>query len=89
MEVSRIIAEIDAQISKLQQARELLQGSDTGSAPKPGPGRPRKNAAAPGTDAAKAATPGKRKKRNLSEEARQRIAEAQKRRWAEKRGTAA
>ncbi len=82
MEVSRIIAEIDAQISKLQQARELLLGG-SGEA-KPGRGRPRKNAAATPT-AAKAAIPGKRKKRNLSAEARKRIADAQKRRWAEKR----
>ena len=48
MDVSRILAEIDAQISKLQQARELLtgsavkssKGSDSPKASK-GPGRPK------------------------------------------------
>jgi hypothetical protein len=78
MEVSRIIAEIDAQISKLQQARELLSGS-AGKVGK-GPGRPKgsKNAKA----AAKTATPRKRK---LSAEGRKRIADAMKKRWAERR----
>lgn len=84
MEVSRIIAEIDAQIEKLQQARNLIQGS-TGDAPtadKPRRGRPRK-------DASQTAAPAVKKsagKRSLSPEARKRIADAQKRRWAERRG---
>ena len=39
MEVSLIIAEIDAQISKLQQARELLGGTISKSGK--GPGRPK------------------------------------------------
>jgi hypothetical protein len=82
MEVSRIIAEIDAQISKLQQARELLAGT-TSKAGK-GPGRPKgsKNAKA----AASTSAPRKRK---LSPEGRKRIAEAMKRRWAERRKQAA
>jgi hypothetical protein len=77
VEVSRIIAEIDLQISKLQQARELLSG--TPARLSKGPGRPRgsKNA-----KPAKAAAPHKRK---LSPEGRKRIAEAMKRRWAERR----
>jgi hypothetical protein len=78
MEVSRIIAEIDLQIGKLQQARQLL--SDTGTA-KAGRGRPKgsKNAvAAPVADA----TPRKRK---LSPEGRKRIADAMKKRWADRR----
>ena len=80
MEVSRIIAEIDSQISKLEQAKALLQGtSTTGS----GRGRPRK-IVSPAT-ATPAAKGGVKKKRNLSVEARKRIAEAQKRRWAERR----
>lgn len=82
MEVSRIIAEIDAQISKLQQARELLSGTiATGSK---GPGRPKgsKNAKA----ATKTAAPTKRR---LSPEGRKNIAEAMKRRWAERRKLAA
>ena len=79
MEVSRIIAEIDAQISKLEQAKALLQGTSTTGT---GRGRPRKNVP-PTTPAA---TKGSvKKKRNLSADARKRIAEAQKRRWAERR----
>ena len=83
MEVSRIIAEIDAQISKLQQARELLSGTITKAAK--GPGRPKgsKNSK---PVAAAVATPRKRK---LSPEGRKRIAEAMKRRWAERRKLAA
>jgi hypothetical protein len=83
VEVSRIIAEIDAQIAKLQQARELLSGTITKAAK--GPGRPKgsKNSKAA---AAPASAPRKRK---LSPEGRKRIAEAMKRRWAERRKTAA
>jgi hypothetical protein len=78
VEVSRIIAEIDAQISRLQQARAVL--SDTTTKGSKGPGRPKgsKNAKA----ATKTAAPRKRK---LSPEGRKRIADAMKRRWAEKR----
>ncbi len=79
MEVTRILAEIDAQIAKLQQARALLAG--TGSTPAPAKkavGRPRKVVAAA---TATKQTRGK-KKRNLSPEARKRIADAQKKRWA-------
>jgi hypothetical protein len=78
VEVSRIIAEIDAQISKLQQARELLSGmaAKTGK----GPGRPK---------GSKNANSGKPHKRKLSPEGRKRIADAMKRRWAERRKAAA
>ena len=78
MEVSRIIAEIDAQIAKLQQARELLAGTTVSTSK--GPGRPKgsKNVNA-------APVPRKRK---LSPEGRKRIAEAMKRRWAERRKSA-
>lgn len=74
MEVNRIIAEIDAQISKLQQARALLAGTSVSAAPKPGRGRPKgsKNATT-------------KRKRVLSADARKRIADAQRRRWAERR----
>ncbi len=77
MEVSRIIAEIDSQISKLQQARALLGGTQTVT--RTGPGRPKgsKNVAV-----AVVATPRKRK---LSPEGRKRIADAMKKRWAERR----
>lgn len=76
MEVRRILDEIDSQISKLQQARALLAGT---TAPA-GRGRPKgsKNTAS----AAPATTPRKRK---LSPEGRKRIADAMKKRWAERR----
>ncbi|MEO8736227.1 MAG: hypothetical protein ABI380_06770 [Edaphobacter sp.] len=81
MEVSRIIAEIDAQISKLQQARALLAGTTQQSAPK-SPGRPkgRKKTASQAAPAATAP-----RKRKLSAEGRKRIADAMKKRWAERR----
>jgi hypothetical protein len=81
VEVSRIIAEIDSQIAKLQQARALLSETSTARAGRPGPGRPKgsKNAAAA---AAPATAPRKRK---LSPEGRKRIADAMKKRWAERR----
>ena len=50
MEVSRIIEEIDAQISKLQQARELLSGT----AVKVGKGRGRPKGSKNAKTAAKA-----------------------------------
>ncbi|WP_260705305.1 hypothetical protein [Edaphobacter flagellatus] len=72
MEVSTIIAQIDAQILKLQQARALLAGA---AAPtRPGPGRPK--------GAGKAVS---KRKRQLSPEGRKRIADAMKKRWAERR----
>ena len=71
MEVNRIITEIDAQILKLQQARALL--SDASSPFRSGPGRPKGTA-----NTAK-------RKRNLSPEGRKRIADAMKKRWAERR----
>jgi len=69
VEVSRIIAEIDAEISRLQQARALLAGATT---VRTGRGRPKgsKNTAS---------------KRQLSPEGRKRIADAMKKRWAERR----
>lgn len=78
VEVSGIIAEIDSQIQKLQQARDLLAGAE--EAPRRGPGRPK------GTNGASAATkaPAGERKRKLSPEGRKRIAEAMKRRWAER-----
>ena len=71
MGVSEILAQIDKEIAQLQQARSLLGGKVAST--------PRKSAAAP---AAKKAA---KKKRNLTPEGRKRIAEAMKRRWAERR----
>lgn len=76
MALTGIIAEIDAQISKLQQARALLAG--TQAAPS-GRGRPKGS-----KNAAKTASP-KKAKRKLSPEGRKRIADAMKKRWAERR----
>ena len=75
MEAKGIIAEIDAEIARLQQARALLSGGTV----KAKPGRPKGTASA-----------GKpqRRKRVLSADARKRIADAQKRRWAERRKSA-
>ena len=81
MEVSRIIAEIDAQILKLQQARQLLSGA---SAPAVRAGRGRPKGSKNGGAAAGAAPTGARK-RKLSPEGRKRIADAMKKRWAERR----
>ncbi len=91
MEVSRIIAEIDSQISKLQQARALLSEADTTSAASVAPvkragrGRPKgsKNSVKKAATV-KAAVPVKAK-RKLSPEGRKAIAEAMKKRWAERR----
>ena len=69
MGVSDILAQIDREIAQLQQARAVLSG---GNAPAP---KKEKAAAAP------AAKKTAKKKRNLTPEGRQRIAEAVKRRW--------
>jgi hypothetical protein len=90
MDVSKILAEIDAKIVSLQHARAVLVGLDDAS---PAPvvvkakrGRPKGSTNA--AKAAKVAKPAKRK-RNLSPEGRKRIAEAMKRRWAERRAVPA
>jgi hypothetical protein len=80
MDVAKIVAEIDAKIASLQQARTVLLGLDESSAElKPRRGRPRGSVNA-NTSAKPAA-----RKRSLSPEGRKRIAEAMKRRWAERR----
>ena len=80
MEVNRILAEIDAQIEKLQSARALLAGTEV---KRPGPGRPK------GSKNAASATSVTKRPRKLSPEGRKRIAEAMKRRWAERKKSAA
>jgi hypothetical protein len=89
---------IDAEIAKLTQVRSLLADSGRIAAKivaiksKIKERKPRKAAAKlPARVAAKAAAkkPAKiRKRRVLSAEARQRIGDAQRKRWAAKRGTA-
>lgn len=72
MSRENIIAAIDEEISKLEQAKKMLQSS----------GGSRLTSAI-----AKGAKP--RGRRTLSAEARQRIAAAQKRRWAKQKKEAA
>jgi hypothetical protein len=82
MDVSKIIAEIDAKIASLQQARTVLLGLDE-TAPVGGKakrGRPK--------GSTKAAKPAKRK-RNLTPEGRKAIADAMKRRWEARRAATA
>lgn len=78
MDVSRMISEIDAEISRLQQARSALTGIAASGTVAPRRGRPK--------GSANKSTTSKRK-RNLSPEGRKRIADAMKRRWAERRAT--
>lgn len=78
MDVSRILSEIDAEIARLQQARAALT-TIAGGTVAPRRGRPK------GSVNKKTAKPGR--KRNLTPEGRKRIAEAMKRRWAERRAS--
>jgi hypothetical protein len=78
MDVKKILAEIDGEIMRLQQVKAALLGIGGVSTGKRR-GRPKGS-----TNAPKADKPAKRK-RNLSPEGRKRIAEAMKRRWAERR----
>ncbi len=87
MALTDVIAQIDAEIAKLQQAKVLLSGAE---APKSGRGRPKgsKNAKAK-TDESEVEAAAPKSKRQLSPEGRKAIAEAMTRRWAEKRKLAA
>jgi len=76
MDFQRLIHEIDSEISRLQQARALLIGEPA----KRGPGRPK----AVAVHRAAASKPAKRKRR-LSPEGRKRIADAMRKRWAERK----
>ena len=75
MIINGILSALDEEINKLQQARALLTGNSAKvAAPvKRGPGRPKKTTTSPAKKSAK---------RVLSEEARAKIAAAQKARWA-------
>jgi hypothetical protein len=78
MGVSEILAAVDVEIAKLQQARALLTGVAAPTPKKP-VGRPKKIVPTAASAPKKA---GRKKKRNLTPEGRKRIAEAVKRRWA-------
>lgn len=79
MDYNRLVQEIDSEISRLQQARKLL----TGESQRRNPGRPRAAGTTRKADSPAAKTG--RRKRRLSPEGRKRIADAMKRRWAERR----
>lgn len=68
MEVSKIVAELDKEISRLKEARALLAG---GPSSRRGAGKTRSAV--------------KPRKRTMTAEGRRRIAEAMKKRWAERK----
>jgi hypothetical protein len=70
MALEQILSQIDSEIARLTQARKLLAGIGNSAI-----SAPRKNAKASGKTRS-------RKKRVLSADARKRIADAQRRRWA-------
>ena len=74
MNTAKMIAALDEELARLRQVRDLLAGEAQEEPVKRKRGRPAKTAVK--------APPPPAKKRNLSDEARMRIAEAQKRRWA-------
>ena len=75
MSIESILAEIDAEIARLKQVRSLLAGSGKVAS------------TISGRSATKTASKSK-KKRVLSAEARKRIADAQRKRWAAQRAKA-
>jgi hypothetical protein len=81
MDTEAIIAALDTEIARLKEVKALLAASNGNSlmgVPKRGPGRPKK--------AASVAAP--KERRGISPEARERIAAAQKARWAKVRKAA-
>jgi hypothetical protein len=94
MDVNRIVAELDSEILRLQQIKAALTGLTAPSlalGKKTGRGRPKGSKNTPKTSAPAAlkavtkTTAAKKTKRKLSPEGRKRIADAMKRRWAERR----
>ena len=85
MNLDRVLSEIDLEISRLQQAKQLLS-ENAGAAPvKRGPGRPPASAKPLTKPVATATEP---KKRTMSAAGRARIAAAQKARWAKSKKAA-
>jgi len=82
MNLDRILTEIDVEISRLQQAKQILS-QDSSSLPvvKRGPGRPPASASLNSLKPAEANGAGP-KRRTMSAAGRARIAAAQKARWA-------
>jgi hypothetical protein len=77
MDIKKILAELDAEIARLQQAKALLSGEPV----KRSPGRPKATSTT-------TVAPTKKKKRNLTPEGRARIAAAVKARWAKQKKAA-
>lgn len=78
MDVSQILSAIDAEIARLQQARQAVAALEGASPiPQTRRGRPKGSTNAPQDT--------RKRKRNLSPEGRKRIQEAMQRRWAERR----
>ena len=76
MAIENILAQIDSEIARLKQARALLANIGTGSKTS-------------GRKAGRTTAKGKpRKKRVLSADARKRIADAQRKRWAAQKAKA-
>ena len=80
-----ILSAIDAEIAKLQQARTLLAGLSASPAPTEAPRRGRPKGTKNAIETASAKKASAKAKRTLSEEARMKIAAAQKKRWAAKK----
>jgi hypothetical protein len=78
MDLNRIVSELDVEIARLQRIRSALTDGGGASAGGKKRGRPK------GSKNATLATPSK-KARKLTPEGRKRIADAMKRRWAERR----
>jgi len=89
MAMQDVIAQIDAEISKLEQAKALLSGTDGKDGPFPVTkvkgkrGRPKGSVNAKKAVAAPATAPAK--KRTLSAAGRKAIADAMRKRWAAKK----
>ncbi len=86
MDVNRILSELDSEIARLQQIRAALSGvagsaATASAAPRRGRPKGSKNA----TTVAKTTASVSKKKRQLSPEGRKRIADAMKKRWADRR----
>ena len=78
-DLQQIISDLEQQKAAIENALAALRGLSTGAAQRRGPGRP------PGTRG-----PGRppKKRSSISDEGRERIAEAQRERWAAKKAAA-
>jgi len=83
MDVNRIVSELDAEIARLQQIRSALTGMTTTTGT-PIPGKAKRGRPKGSKNATTSAAAPKRQRR-LTPEGRKRIADAMKRRWAERR----